>query len=402
MTATRASVIVVSRHRATELPLCLLSLAQQDHSAFEIIVVADPAGIAAAQATGLAVRTLPFDEPNISTARNLGLSHAGGAIVAFIDDDAVAEPTWLSRLCAAFENPDVIAATGFIRGRNGISFQWQACEVDAQGLDHPLAPDGALYPGQETRAVKTQGTNCAFGRAVLARIGGFDPALRFYLDEADVNLRLAGLGLTAVVPGAEVHHGFAASDRRRADRLPTNLHEIAASIAVFLRRHTPDSLEQETIPAISRQRTRIDDLVAQRKLGTDAALELNATLATGWDDGMARAPSCLARLPDASSFCPMPTIGPRHGAVLCGRIWQKARLFKRAKSLVSQGQIVTVIILSPTPRAHRMTFTDQGFWLQTGGLFGWSTRQGRRFRLVSFATRITEETARVAPFRPVR
>ena len=54
------------------------------------------------------------------------------------DDDAVAEPTWLSRLSAPFANAKVVAATGFIRGRNGFSFQWQACEVDAQGIDHPL------------------------------------------------------------------------------------------------------------------------------------------------------------------------------------------------------------------------------------------------------------------------
>jgi hypothetical protein len=48
-----------------------------------------------------------------------------------------------------------------------------------------------------------------------------------------------------------------------------------------------------------------------------------------------------------------------------------------------------------------MAFTDQGFWLQTGGVFGWSTRQGPRLRLALFRARIAEETARVAPFRPV-
>jgi hypothetical protein len=48
-----------------------------------------------------------------------------------------------------------------------------------------------------------------------------------------------------------------------------------------------------------------------------------------------------------------------------------------------------------------MAFTDQGFWLQTGGVFGWSTRQGPRLRLTPFRARIAEETARVAPFRPV-
>src|SRR5690606_23264203 len=159
------------------------------------------------------------------------------------DDDAVPEPTWASRLAAPFAHPRVGAAGGFVRGRNGISFQWRALAVDHLGQDHPLEvdPEGvSLHEGTATRAVKTQGTNCAFRRAGWLAAGGFDPAFRFYLDEADVNLRLAAAGhLTAVVPRAEVIHGFAASARRRADRVPADLTDIGASTAVFLRRHAP-------------------------------------------------------------------------------------------------------------------------------------------------------------------
>jgi len=59
----------------------------------------------------------------------------------------------------------------------------------------------------------------AVRRSVLADLGGFDPRFRFYLDETDLNLRLAARGLyTALVPLAQVHHGFHASARRRKDR----------------------------------------------------------------------------------------------------------------------------------------------------------------------------------------
>ncbi len=402
MTLPPASVIVVSRHRAAELARCLMALAQQDHPQIEVIVVADPVGIDAAKATGLPLKLFPFDEANISAARNLGLSAAAGEIVAFIDDDAVAEPTWLSRLCAALTRPDVVAATGFVRGRNGISFQWKACEVDALGLDHPLPDHATTYPGTPARAVKTQGTNCAFRRPALLSIGGFDPALRFYLDEADVNLRLAGHGLTAVVPDAQVHHGFAASVRRRADRVPTDLHEIAASIAVFLRRHAPEALEAETIPAIEAQRSRLADLRRARRISEPEAERLAASLAAGWDDGMARPLSPLAALvPTVPGFMALPETGPRRGAVISGRIWQRAALMKQAQSARAQGRVVTVICLAPSPRAHRVAFTDHGIWLQTGGLFGWSTREGPRLRLAPFTRRIAEETARIAPLRPV-
>ena len=402
MTLPAASVIVVSRHRAAALGRCLMALAQQDHPQIEVIVVADPEGLAAAKATGLVMKLVPFDEANISAARNLGLATAAAPVVAFIDDDAVAEPTWISRLCAAFSDPKVVAATGFVRGRNGISFQWQACEVDAFGFDHPLPDHAASYPGTSSRAVKTQGTNCAFRRDALLSIGGFDPALRFYLDEADVNLRLAGQGLTAVVPDAQVHHGFAASARRREDRVPTSLHEIAASIAVFLRRHAPDVVGQETIPAIEAQRSRVADLRRARRVSAAEAEALLASLATGWDHGMSRPlqPMKAWAEPDAA-FLQLPATGPRAGQILAGRGWQRRHLLNEAVKAVASGQIVTVICLSPSPRAHRMAFTDAGFWLQTGGVLGWSTRQGPRLRLTPFRARIAEETARIAPFRPV-
>lgn len=401
MTARPASVIVVSRHRATALRRCLLGLSQQDHPNFEVIVVADSAGVAAAQALDLRLKILPFDEANISAARNLGLTHAAGEIVAFIDDDAVAEPTWLSRLCAGFDTPQVVAATGFVRGRNGISYQWQACEVDATGLDHPLPPKAGQYAGTSQRAVKTQGTNCAFRRSVLARIGGFDPAFRFYLDEADVNLRLAPHGLTAIVPEAQVHHGYAASAQRRGDRVPVSLHEIAASVAVFLRRHALQVLEQESIPAITAQEARVARLLRAGQVTAAEAKALLASLAEGWDDGMARALCPLPPLPDARAFQALPGTGPRPGRVLAGRSWQQTHLLREATKAVAAGEIVTVICLAPSPRAHRMRFTDAGVWLQSGGLFGWSTRQGGRIRLKPFSARLAEEIARIAPTRPV-
>lgn len=402
MTLPRASIIVVSRHRAAALVRCLLALQQQDHPQIEVIVVADPAGITAARDTGMALKLVEFDEANISAARNLGIAQAAADVVAFIDDDAVAEPTWASRLCAAFADPKVIAATGFVRGRNGISYQWQACEVDALGLDHPLPPVAATYAGTTDRAVKTTGANCAFRREALVFIGGFDPNFRFYLDESDVNLRLAGLGLTAVVPDAQVHHGFAASARRRQDRVPTSLYEIAASIAVFLRRHAPEAAEDESISAIEAQRARVSQLLHKRRITKPEAQALRTSLAAGWDDGMARPVSTMRPLAVAdAAFSPLPDTGPRPGRILAGRFWQRSRLVREAVKARAAGQIVTIICLAPSPRAHRVQFTDEGFWLQAGGLFGPSDRSQPRFQWWRFSSRVAAEVARIFPFRPI-
>ena len=398
-----ASVIVVSRHRAQALTLCLTGLAQQDHPNFEVIVVADPAGITAVRAHGLAVKLVAFDDANISAARNAGLAVAAGEVVAYIDDDAVAEPTWLSRLCGGFVEPGVVAATGFVRGRNGISYQWQACEVDAQGQDHPLLLPlnrVSLRAGTHRRAVKTTGTNCAFRRRALCEVGGFDPAFRFYLDEADVNLRMAGL--TAVVPLAQVHHAYLASDRRRADRVPTDLTEIAASTAVFLRRHMPSTLNAGLAALQRRETARMTGHVTARRIKQAECDRVLATLDLGWTAGLQR-PLIAPPPVDPSGpavFQPLAGTGPRPGQLIAGRRWRRRSLLSAARAAVAKGAIVTVICLSFTPRAHRSHFVADGFWLHEGGVFGRSDRNAPRFRLGRFATRLAEETARWAAFRP--
>lgn len=403
MTEPPVSVIIVSRHRAEALTRCIVALTQQDHPCFEVIVVADPDAIAQVRALGLSLKLQPFDEPNISAARNAGLTLAAASVVAFIDDDAVAEPTWLTRLTAPFADPQVIAATGFVRGRNGISFQWQASEVDVLAQDHAFeARETLIRAGSPQRTVKTQGTNCAFRTAALRAIGGFDPAYRFYLDEADVNLRMAHHGQTAVVPGAQVHHGYAASARRRADRVPLSLYDIAASTAIFLRRHAPDADRVAALRLMAeREAARAKHHRIAGRIGTAEEVELMQSLVLGWADGLARPLSALPPLPTLNAgLLPLPGTGPRTGRVIAGRIWQRKRLTAEAQLAVAAGHVVTVICLAPTIRAHRVSFQPQGYWLQSGGLFGRSDRTASRLRLIGFRRRIAAETARIANLRP--
>lgn len=393
----QASVIIVSRHRPAALLRTIAALRQQDHANFELIVVADPAALA-----GVAqdIKKIPFDAANISEARNLGLAAAAAAIVAFIDDDAVPEPTWLMRLTAPFANIDVMASTGFVRGRNGISWQWRAAEVDHLGQDHPLNVTGLTLRGPTAlRAIKTQGTNCAFRTSALRAIGGFDPAYRFYLDEADVNLRM--VCLTAIVPDAEVHHGYMSSARRRKDRLPISLFDIGASTAVFLRRHAPAEISATQL--VAQQSQRLAAWQSAGKITVAQTDDLMETLTLGWQEGLHRDLRTPSVLPDTSrDFLPLGGIGPRAGLVLAGRIWWRKSLRQQAEIAAAQGQIATMICLSPTRRAHWVEFDPAGFWLHQGGIWGRAERSAPRIIWGNFARRIRQEMTRIAAVRPVK
>ncbi|MBW7923007.1 MAG: glycosyltransferase [Rubellimicrobium sp.] len=400
MTA-RASVVITSRQRPDHLALCLTGVGQLLHPAFEIVVVADSASLATLPATLRArIKAAACDEANISTARNIGLGLAAGDIVAFIDDDAVPEPTWLARLAAPFADPAVVSAGGHVRGRNGISLQWAGRMVDGHARHHPLPDAPAVIVQGRGRALKTEGTCMAHRRAALLAAGGFDPAFRFYLDETDLNLRLAATGAgAALVPGAQVHHAFAASDRRRADRVPVSLHDVGASLALFLRRHAghpdPARLEEEA----AERRAGLRGHRRAGRIGGDEAERLLATLRAGWDDGCARPLAPPAPLPDAPPpFLPWQRRFTGH-RILSGPRRARARLMDAAAELVRDGAIVSLYLLSPGVARHRIGFHPEGVWVQEGGLWGASLRTDPVFRPWRRNSRVAREAGLVASLR---
>ena len=406
MSDASVSLIIVSRHRTISLLRTIVAVRLQDHVALELIVVADPKAALAVRGLNLPIKVLDFGEANIAAARNAGLAVAAGAVVAFLDDDSVPEPTWLTRLTAPLNNPGVRVATGFVRGRNGISDQWRACDVDQLGWDHPLSVDRhsvTLLAGTPSRTVKAQGTNCAFRTADLRALGGFDEGYQFYLDDADISLRIAVAGgLTAVVPMAVVQHGFAASAYRRADRVPLSLHQIGASIAYFLRRHaaTADCAQQQLVQR-QNQKNRLLRYLVQGGLEPGDIGPMIATFDQGWEDGMHRDLRRLQPLPDAGvAFQPLGT-GPRTGVLLVGRIWQRRNLMRRAGVEVAMGKIVTVICLSPTTWYHRHMFESGGFWVQRGGVYGKSVRNHALRVSKGFKARLEEEKDRIGMTRPL-
>ncbi|MBT8476871.1 MAG: glycosyltransferase family 2 protein [Alphaproteobacteria bacterium] len=409
MTEPRISVIIVSRGRPETLSLCLSALGQQYHPGFEIVVVADAPGCAAARAhrLGSEIRIKGFETANISAARNLGLSNAGGDIIAFIDDDAFAEPTWLARLTAPLTDPSVAAVGGFTRGRNGISPQWQGRLIDTEAQHHPLevseAPWQVFDPAPGT-AIRTEGANCAFRRNALAELGGFDTAYRFFLDDADLNMRISRAGLkTALVPMAQVVHVTAPSEQRDAQRMPRDLFEIGASAACFLGRYALDERRASALEAIrdDQRRKLLRHMVAGHCVPGDVA-RLLERFDAGAAKGRDRPSSANWVDTDQACFVPAPSIRPTRRHVVIGGWRTNARRLKdTALAEEERGAIVSLMIFSASARFHRVSYQAPGIWVQTGGVWGRSIRSKPLFQNNNLQDRIRIEQTRVEELRGI-
>lgn len=362
------SVVVVSLGRPAQLSLCLAALTLQSHPLIEVVLVADAPGLAVRP--DLPLKRVPCEVANIAVARNLGIAAAAGAVVAFIDDDAVAEPPWAERLAAAFADPRVIAAAGATRGPDGLRWQVRAERITPDG------PQPLHAPGDQPRLVfpeggavlSTIGTNCAFRREALLAADGFDPAFAYHLDESDLNLRLAARfpqAPSAFVPLAEVTHGAAPGTVRDAARLPADLAPIGRSAAIFARRHGGDPGAEAR-----RQRKRLLRLMLAGRLDPLRVRPLLATLKAGGDAAPAASPLPPPLAPDAPpGFQPLPT-RPRPCRFLSGWHWQARQLRAEAAALAAEGAIVTLLLMTPTLLPHRAGFTPGGWWEQRGGLWG--------------------------------
>ncbi len=397
------SVIVVSRRRPKWLARCLKAIRQLDYPNFEVVVVADQASLDAVDCSEL--KSVGFERANISAARNAGIREASGEICAFIDDDAVPEPLWLHHIVHAFRTTSADAVVGYVRGRNGISFQSRTSSIDAEAETHSEADQSArpFVPKLEHgRALKLVGTNMSFHRQTLITLNGFDEEFAYYLDDTDISLRLSESGhRAAAAPLAEVHHGFAASERRTTLRAPISLFDLARSSAIFFRRHETPNVTDLHARILKRERLR---LLRHMVLGTCEPRDVGMVLKTfedGWHQGQAAELSEIPpNLQCQSDFSPLKQ-SPQGHQVLTSRLLWRSKTLQRAATLTKNGPRVSVFSFSLTPVRHHVRYTDTGVWVQTGGQFGRTARNQKRLLWCRFASRLKDERLRIAKIRGI-
>ncbi|MEM7440159.1 MAG: glycosyltransferase [Pseudomonadota bacterium] len=388
------SLIVVSRGRPEHLRLLMSALRHQTLHEFELVVVSDLVDLPGYPGANSA-RHIHFDEPNISAARNLGIAAANGEVIAFCDDDAIPDPTWLAHLTAPFQDAKVGISGGYTRGRNGIDYQWKAVDCDNNGDDRPVALSGwetIIRQPSEGYFPRAHGTNCAFRADALCQVGGFDEGFHFFLDETDVCLRLGQQGwATAVVPRAQVHHGFAASDQRTTSRAPKSLFEVGASKALFLRKHGQANAKESRNRLLKDRKRQLISLMVEGRIEPRDVSFLLKTLEDGLNSTRQSQLSNTPRISQKPYLTTFETHKSDSVDAFGSSLLRSREVQKMAEKLAKEGKTAFVFRFSFTSLFHHRFYHPSGFWMQTGGLFGKSVREERVIRVSTIHGRLRQE-----------
>ena len=168
------SVVISSydQRRWEDLVACVRSLQAQEYGPLETIVVIDHNDELFERATAAfpQVRVTRNDRARgLAGARNSGTAIARGAIVAFIDDDAAAEPDWVREIEACFGDPETVGVGGaLLPAWPGAAPAWFPPEF--------LWVVGCSYTGLPKQLAPVRnpiGANMAVRKEALEEIGGF-------------------------------------------------------------------------------------------------------------------------------------------------------------------------------------------------------------------------------------
>lgn len=200
------SVIIPVRNREKDLAHCLRSLSNLRYPAhrLEIIVVDDASSDGSLRvAAQFPVRTLAVkDRRQAAGCRNLAARQAKGEILAFIDSDCAADPSWLHDLLPAFRDP----AVGAVGGRVDAYFE-------EKGLDRYEKVKSSLQvstwhkrSSEKERHFYVPSCNLLIRRELFRELGGFREDLHVG-EDVDLCWRLQRIGKAVEYkPVGKVYH----------------------------------------------------------------------------------------------------------------------------------------------------------------------------------------------------
>ena len=215
-------VLVVTWRGREFIGECLDSLARQDHP-HRVLVVdnASDDGTADLLAEHWPQHAVVRNAQNLGFAGGVasGLRHVDAPLVALLNDDAVAEPGWLTALVTALEErPAAAAATSLVLLQDGsvVNNAGNVLVGDLYGADRGFGahPETVAAPAE---VFGFSGGAALLRTAAVREVGGLAADLFLYYEDTDLSWRLRLRGYDVVyVPGARVRHRHSASSDQRS------------------------------------------------------------------------------------------------------------------------------------------------------------------------------------------
>ena len=212
MSGARVSVVIASDRVADLLPVCLGSLsAQRGAPKFEVLVAASarPADVPGG---AFPLVWVEASDRNPARRRNLATRRAGGEILAFLDDDAEAEPEWLAAGSRALQRCEIAGGPDLLRDGAPLWERLSDLLLATPGIGsgipaHERRPRGGPVRSPHDLAL----CNLFVRRETFESVGGFDEALGYVSEDTEFLRRAMAAGARVELdPAIRVRH------RRRA------------------------------------------------------------------------------------------------------------------------------------------------------------------------------------------
>jgi len=205
------SIVVCSKGRETLFD-CIKSLKMQDYEDFEILVVSFEKSIED-EVTKLGAKFVFSSKANVSFQRNLGIKESEGDFVCFIDDDAVAESSWIKNLIRSFTDEQIACIGGKIKLMFESEIPKELEKLPKEIFEGFLG--GTILDVENGKIKKPLiwGSNICFRKKIFDEVGYFDErigqssALPLYNEEIEIQERIFKKGFKIVYePDALVWH----------------------------------------------------------------------------------------------------------------------------------------------------------------------------------------------------
>ncbi|MFQ5910810.1 MAG: glycosyltransferase family 2 protein [Thermoplasmata archaeon] len=214
----KISVIILNYNGIEFIVDCLDSVLSSVHPSFEVIVVDNASTDGSVEqvksrCTGdPRLRMIPLDE-NVGSARgnNVGVRHARGGYVVFLNPDTRVNSHWLTELIDVMERDETIAAA-----QAKLMSLWDPRRLDSAGIAiNPMGLEYLLGHGVVDRGqfdelgeiLAASGAAMMTRKDVLEEVGGFDPSFFMYFEDTDLCWRMRLVGYKIVLaPKAAVLH----------------------------------------------------------------------------------------------------------------------------------------------------------------------------------------------------